>query len=72
MPVGARVILACRNRDEGLKTADFIALETNNTKIEVEDLDLADCSSIRSFAGRMIKKLNRLDVLINNAGLQSF
>ncbi len=65
---GARVILACRNKELALKAADSIILETNNNKVEVEILDLADTSSIRDFADRIYKKLNRLDILINNAG----
>ena len=60
--------MACRDKEEGLKVADWIALETNNLKLEVEEINLADCSSIRNFADRMYKKLNRLDILINNAG----
>ena len=45
---------------------DITVPKTNAT--ENEEINLADCESIRNFADRMYKKLNRLDILINNAG----
>jgi retinol dehydrogenase-12 len=64
--------LACRNLTLAQKAADSIMLETNTNKVEVELLDLADLSSVRSFAQIMNEKLNRLDILINNAGMTHF
>ena len=49
-----------------------IVKETKNEKIEAEKLDLGTFASVRDFADKMNKKLNRLDILINNAGLQQF
>ena len=43
--------------------------ETNNNKIEVEYLDLANTKTIREFSDKMNKKLTRLDILVNNAGI---
>jgi NAD(P)-dependent dehydrogenase (short-subunit alcohol dehydrogenase family) len=43
-------------------------LETSSKVVEVELLDLADLSSVRSFATRINEKLDSLDILINNAG----
>ena len=41
---------------------------TRNKNVNVEYLDLSDLESVRSFANQMIKKLPKLDLLINNAG----
>jgi NAD(P)-dependent dehydrogenase (short-subunit alcohol dehydrogenase family) len=68
---GARVILACRNRQLAEKAAEYINSETSTKTVEVEILDLADLSSVRSFASRMNSKLDSLDILINNAGIDN-
>lgn len=66
---GARVIMACRNIKRGQKAANKIIKETDNDNIEVEYLDLADLETVRDFAQRINKKLTRLDLLVNNAGM---
>ena len=65
---GARIIMACRDLKKADKAASDIILKSNNDKIEVEYLDLADLITVREFAEKMNSKLNRLDLLINNAG----
>lgn len=35
----------------------------------VMDLDLGDLSSIRTFASNFLEKFNKIDVLVNNAGV---
>jgi retinol dehydrogenase-12 len=66
---GARIILACRNREKANEAADKIKKLTDNEHIESEYLDLADLSSVRHFAKEVNSKLDRLDILINNAGI---
>lgn len=66
---GATVILACRDLKRAHTAAASIIEKTQNNKIEVEYLDLADLTTVREFANRMNKKLQRLDLLINNAGI---
>ena len=68
---GARIIMACRDLKKAEEAANKIKLITGNNKIEVESLDLADLESVRNFADRINKKLTRLDLLINNAGLMA-
>ena len=46
--------------------------ESKNSKVEVELLDLGKLKSIKDFSDRIKTKLDRLDVLINNAGYRSF
>uniref|UniRef100_A0A4W6DGM2 Dehydrogenase/reductase (SDR family) member 13a, tandem duplicate 2 n=1 Tax=Lates calcarifer TaxID=8187 RepID=A0A4W6DGM2_LATCA len=73
---GARVILACRNRDKAeAKHTDSrtrnrnISPETGSTDVLYMHLDLASLKSVRCFAETFLKTESRLDLLINNAGL---
>jgi NAD(P)-dependent dehydrogenase (short-subunit alcohol dehydrogenase family) len=66
---GCRVILACRDLERATNAADSIKKATNNQKVEVELLDLADLASIRKFGERVHSKISRLDILVNNAGI---
>ena len=66
---GAEVVLACRNTAKGEEAAGSIAEQVPGARVEVEELDLADLDSVRSFAGRFRSGRPGLDVLINNAGV---
>ena len=46
-----------------------IIAESKNNKVDIEKLDCASFQSVREFADRFKSKYNRLDILINNAGL---
>lgn len=65
----AHVILACRDQKRGQEAVDKIKNETKNNNVELELVDLSNLKSIKEFSENILKKLNRLDVLINNAGL---
>ncbi|WP_018331352.1 oxidoreductase [Actinomycetospora chiangmaiensis] len=65
---GAHVVLACRNTDKGEQAAAGIAAAGGPGTTAVEELDLADLSSVRKFAARLE---GPVDVLINNAGLMA-
>ena len=69
--MGARVIMACRNRAKSEPVREAIERETGNQQIEVLDLDLASLESIRGFAAELSNRVQSLDVLINNAGVFS-
>jgi len=66
---GAEVILASRSVEKG----EAAKAEMGNIpdKIAVMQLDLMDFSSIRNFAEGFLKRYNRLDVLLNNAGIMT-
>ncbi|XP_036928586.1 dehydrogenase/reductase SDR family member 13-like [Acanthopagrus latus] len=66
---GARVILACRNRDKAESAIADIQQETGSTDVLYMQLDLASLKSVRCFAETFLKSESRLDLLINNAGL---
>ncbi len=68
--LGAKIIMACRSTDLAEVTRNQILAEIGYGKLEVRKLDLENQSSIKSFASAFLKDHSRLDVLINNAGLQ--
>jgi NAD(P)-dependent dehydrogenase (short-subunit alcohol dehydrogenase family) len=65
----ATVIMACRNTGEGRKAADQIKTEYPEAKVSVMKLDLADLDSVAEFAKSYQDKHDKLDLLINNAGV---
>ncbi|XP_078134458.1 dehydrogenase/reductase SDR family member 13-like [Sander vitreus] len=68
---GARVILACRDRQRAEAAAQEIIQETGNSQVIFMQLDLASLKSVRSFADNFLRSESRLDLLINNAGLMN-
>lgn len=65
---GAELVLACR---ESEKTGSALQQINAVSQIEAVNLpvDLADLASVRSLADAVINRYDRLDVLINNAGI---
>lgn len=66
---GATTIMACRNMDKARAALAEIQAEIPNAPIELMQLDLADLASVRQFSADFQAKYNRLDLLINNAGI---
>lgn len=66
---GAKVIMACRNITKATAAMDSIKKEVPNADLEVIKIDLSSMSSVRDFAKEYKSKFDRLDVLINNAGV---
>lgn len=69
MLLGATVVFTARDREKGEETKREIIEETGDGNIEHLLCDLASLSSIRECVGEFRKRYQRLDVLINNAGV---
>lgn len=67
--LGATVILACRDETKGADALRNIEARRGSGKSVVMKLDLASMRSIRDFAGEFQHRFNRIDVLVNNAGI---
>jgi NAD(P)-dependent dehydrogenase (short-subunit alcohol dehydrogenase family) len=67
--LGAEFMLACRDLRAGEETKDEITRRTPAKRVVVMPLDTSSQQSIRDFARQYRAKYSRLDVLINNAGL---
>ncbi|MGP4045099.1 oxidoreductase [Streptomyces sp. 2A115] len=71
---GARVVLACRSEERGTEAGDRLVTEVPGAEVEFARLDLGDLHSVREFAaayGPERQGHDRLDLLINNAGLMA-
>src|ERR1043166_1434044 len=68
---GAHVVLACRGEAKALAAMAAIRAQVPNAKLEFLSLDLSDLDSVRAAAGEFATRHERLDLLINNAGLMT-
>src|SRR5258706_4540319 len=67
----ARVISAVRSVDKGEQAAQIMRQRSPEAEVKVMALDLADLKSVRSFAAAFLASYDRLDILINNAGVMA-
>lgn len=67
--MGATVIMMCRNKERGEKALQEIKQRANSNNVELLIVDLSDPNSIDSAVSRYKERFDKLDVLINNAGL---
>jgi NAD(P)-dependent dehydrogenase (short-subunit alcohol dehydrogenase family) len=68
---GARVLVACRNPDRASAALERLRGEAPGAEFQLEALDLADLSSVRALATRLLERGQALDMLINNAGVMA-
>lgn len=71
---GADVLLCCRDVESGKEVARKIEEELGDgktNKIIVKELNLADLLSVRALVSDLNKSLERLDVLVLNAGVMA-
>jgi NAD(P)-dependent dehydrogenase (short-subunit alcohol dehydrogenase family) len=67
--LGAEVVLACRDAERGKRAMEEIARRTGSANCAVMTVDMSSRKSIREFAKLFKQKYARLDVLVNNAGV---
>lgn len=65
---GARVLLGCRSEEKAERAVAEIVAEVPDAVLEFVPLDQADLASVRHAAAQVSDE-NRLDVLVNNAGI---
>jgi NAD(P)-dependent dehydrogenase (short-subunit alcohol dehydrogenase family) len=68
---GAQVVMACRNQEKGAAAFQQICEEHPDAMVDLMQLDLADLTSVRQFADRFTSRYDRLNILINNAGVMA-
>ena len=66
---GATVVVASRSRERGEEAVATLLKEDPGAAVELMLLDLADLSSVGEFTEAFLRKHDRLDLLINNAGV---
>ena len=66
---GAQVIMACRTADKARQAVASLEDADVAANIEIMVLDLADLASVKTFADDFVRRFDRLDLLINNAGV---
>ncbi|KUF86934.1 pectate lyase G [Phytophthora nicotianae] len=72
---GAHVVLACRNegraKEAEKKLREALASTHDAVSVEFMMLDVSDLESVNKFADEFKARHNRLDLLINNAGVMA-
>jgi NAD(P)-dependent dehydrogenase (short-subunit alcohol dehydrogenase family) len=68
---GAEVVLACRDTGRGRAAAAAIRGAVPAAHVRVEQLDLADLATVRRLSERLAARHERIDLLINNAGIMA-
>ena len=66
---GANVVMACRNLEKASDSRNKILKDFPKANIKLYQLDLADLDNIKYFANKFINENDKLDILINNAGV---
>ncbi|OMB94101.1 short-chain dehydrogenase [Mycobacterium colombiense] len=66
---GAHVVLAVRNLDKGKDAAARITAQSPHADVALAELDLTSLASVRTAAEQLRSAHDRIDLLINNAGV---
>jgi len=67
----ATVVMAVRNTQKGEQARDAILQQVPGATLDLMALDLGSLDNVRSFADAFRAKYDRLDVLMNNAGVMA-
>lgn len=68
---GAQVVMAGRDKAKAQEAINRLKREVPGAKVEFIRLDLADLNSVQEFAADFKARYNRLDLLLNNAGVMT-
>lgn len=68
---GARVVLAVRNLEKGEAAREWISRSVPEADLQLQRLDLGSLASVRDAADELKDKHDRIDLLINNAGVMT-
>ena len=66
---GATVVVASRSKPRGDQAVASILEAAPNAAVELKLLDLANLGSVRDFVAAFVDRFDRLDLLLNNAGV---
>jgi NAD(P)-dependent dehydrogenase (short-subunit alcohol dehydrogenase family) len=66
---GAHVVLAVRNLDKGKDAVARITAKSSQADVALQELDLSSLESVRTAAEQLRSDYDRIDLLINNAGV---
>lgn len=66
---GATVVVASRSRTRGDQAVAAMREAAPNAAVELMLLDLANLGSVRDFVAAFVDRFDRLDLLLNNAGV---
>eukprot|EP00977_Amphora_coffeiformis_P021345 scaffold9208_cov154-Amphora_coffeaeformis.AAC.4 len=64
-----KIVACCRKPEQATQLNEFIGTLPNPSRVEVIPLDLEEQSSIEAFGTRVRNTYNRVDILLNVAGL---
>ena len=68
---GAAVVLACRDAEKGARALDDVAAVAGGEPPRLVPLNLADLAGVAAFAQALSAQTERLDLLVNNAGVMA-
>ena len=66
---GFLVIMACRNLKKAQDAVNEIEKTVKKTHLEIIKIDTSSLKSVKTFADEFLKNYQKLDLLINNAGI---
>lgn len=68
---GAHVVMACRNPGKAADALAQVRQRVSGADAELMTLDLADLASVRRFAADAAARFDKIDLLVNNAGVMA-
>lgn len=64
-----QIIMICRNKEKAEKAKETIIRKSGSSKVDIFIADLSDVNSLIKVGDEIKSKYNKIDILINNAGI---